>query len=217
MSERIVIQAEPRNVTGKRVRQLRSEGWVPAVIYGKSDPLVVQLAGAELRRVLRQAGETELIDIKVGGELRTVLARDIQKHITRADLMHVDFYEVDLREKLRMEVPLVAIGGLPSSIASLGTVTLVLQEVELEALPTDLPPEIEVDLSLITDPDITLHIRDLRAPEGVTILTAPDTAITTFSYIISEEEAELEEEAMTFAPSADAVEVVSRAKEDEDF
>ncbi len=217
MSERIVIQAEPRNVTGKQVRHLRREGLVPAVIYGQSDPLVVQLEGAELRRLLRHAGETELIDISIGGDLRTVLARDIQKHITRADLMHVDFYEVNLQEKLRMEVPLVTIGALPSSIAGLGTVTLTLQEIELEALPTDLPPEIEVNLSLITDPEMTLHVRDLRAPAGVTILTAPDTALTTFSYTISAEQAERDEEAMMFGPSAGAVEVVSRAKEDEDF
>ncbi len=217
MSERVVIQAEPRNVVGKKVQQLRNEGWIPAVIYGQSEPVIVQIEHSALRRALRQAGTTELIDVNVGAQVRTVLARDIQQHITRADLMHVDFYEVNLREKIRMDVSLVATGALHSAVAGLGSVTLIIQEVEVEALPTDLPSEIEVDLSRITDPDMTLHVRDLHVPDGVKILTAPDMAITTFSYTISEEQAEREEEELMFAPSADAVEVVSRAREDEDF
>lgn len=218
MSERVAIQAEQRTIVGKQVNQLRRQGWVPAVIYGQSDPLLVQVDRAELRRALRQAGLTELIDVQIGADQRTVLARDIQQHVTRGDVLHVDFFEVNLSESITMDVNLVTVGALKPEILSLGSVSLILQSVEVEALPTDLPSEIEVDLSRIQDHEHAIHVRDLSVPEGVKILSDPDTAVTTFSFTRTVAEEEEEEEELMFAPAADAVEVIGRERdEDEDF
>jgi large subunit ribosomal protein L25 len=101
---RLAIEAEPRTVVGKQVKQLRREGLIPAVIYGTQDPVTIQLENKMLRRVLRRAGTTNLIDISFGGQKRTVLAREIQQHLTRGDLIHVDFQEVDLKVKISAEV-----------------------------------------------------------------------------------------------------------------
>jgi len=216
MADRVAIQAEERTIVGKKVKRLRREGWVPAVIYGQEEPLSVQVNSMELRRALRQAGTTELIDVTVGAKQRTVLARDIQQHLTRGDIIHVDFYEVNLQQTIIMDVSLSTIGVLPAKVSGLGTVSLILQSVQLESLPTELPSFIEVELSLITDPETSIYVKDLQVPPGVKILSDPDMVITTFSYTRIEEEEEEEEEELMFAPSADAVEVIKKGKEDEE-
>lgn len=218
MTERVIIEAEPRTVVGKQVKQLRREGLIPGVIYGQSDPLAVQFENRALRRALRQAGGNELIDVQIGGQQKTVIAREIQQHPTRGDLVHVDFYEVNLKETITTAVDLVLIGVLPTTLASLGSLTLALQNVEIECLPGDLISEIEVDLAQFSHPEHALHVRDLRVPAGVTILTDPEQPVTSFSYNRVEVVAEEEGEDLMFAPSADAVEVIKRGKgEDEEF
>ena len=89
MSERIVIEAEPREITGKQVNQLRREGWIPGVIYGRKDPVAVQMEQKALRRALRTVGTTHLADVNVGGQLRTVLVREIQP----VSYTHLDVYK----------------------------------------------------------------------------------------------------------------------------
>src|SRR5690606_12370439 len=124
MAERMTINAEKRNVVGKQVKQLRRDGWVPAVIYGQGDNHIIQFDRLELRRVLRQAGTTELIDVQFDGKSKTVLAREIQQHVTRGDVLHLDLYEVNMRETLVIDVPLVHVGEVPSNVAALGSIAL---------------------------------------------------------------------------------------------
>ena len=111
MSEHVKIAAEPRQITGKQVKQLRRDGLIPAVIYGRSESINIQLDNLVLRRVLRDAGSSHLIDIEMpGGKSRAVLAREIQMHPTRGDLIHVDFVEVYLKAKLTADASLVLVG-----------------------------------------------------------------------------------------------------------
>ncbi len=216
MAERVNITAEKRSITGKKVKQLRNNDLIPAVIYGQSEPLLVQIERGELRRALRRAGTTELIDVHINGDTRTVLAREIQQHVTRGDLIHIDFYEVNLLEKVTMEVTLNLVGEVPGNVRTLGTVALVQQFVEIECLPTDLISEIQVDVSQIESPDDSIYVRDLPEHKGVTILTDPNTAVTTFEYTRLDEEEEEEEEELLFAPAADSVEVISKGKDEEE-
>ncbi|HEX6384754.1 MAG TPA: 50S ribosomal protein L25 [Anaerolineae bacterium] len=214
MAERVAIDAERRSVTGKKVKQLRREGWIPAVIYGRTEPLHIQLASHELRRVLRDAGMTHLIDVDVDGSRRTVLAREIQRHVTRGDLIHVDFLEVDLQSTIKSDAELVSVGQALPTEDGLGVGIVSLRTVEIECLPDALISEIEVDLSRIETPDDVLYVRDLTVPVGVTILTDPDTAVARFEYTQLEEEEEEEEE--LFVPAADDVEVIGKGKEEEE-
>ena len=214
MSERIVIEAEPREVTGKQVSQLRREGWIPGVIYGRKEPVSVQMEQKALRRALRTVGTTHLADVKVGGQVRTVLVREIQQHATRGDLVHVDFMEVDMKSKLRATAELVGAGMSTPQAEGLGVTTMMLREVDIECLPEDLVAEIEVDLSAIKAADDVIHVRDLTAPKGVEILTDPDLVVARFEFDAAEEEGEGAAEA---AGEAD-VEVIARGKkEEEDF
>ncbi|MCA9945089.1 MAG: 50S ribosomal protein L25 [Ardenticatenaceae bacterium] len=213
--DRLTIDAEPRAVVGKKVKQLRRTGMIPAVIYGINDPVTIQLENKLLRRVLRRAGTTNLIDISVAGDTRTVLAREIQQHLTRGDLIHVDFQEVDLKVKITAEASLVLVGRSKMMEDGLGSDVLSLTSVEIEALPDDLVAEIEVDVSQLQSADETISVGDLPVPDGVAILTDPETTIARFEYARLEEE-ETEEELEGFEATADSVEIIEKGKADED-
>ncbi len=214
MAERVTFNAETRSLFGKKTKKLRREGMVPAVVYGQRDPLHIQVDRIPLRRALRQAGTNELIDISVDGKVVTVLARDIQQHATRGDVIHVDFFEVDMAETIIAEVPLVFSGETDSELQALGQVTQILHSVEIECLPGDLVSELEVDISAITAPDHVIYAGDVPLPEGLTLITDPETAVTSFDYFREEEEEE--DEDMLFAPAADEVEVIGRGADEEE-
>ena len=212
MSERIVIEAEPREIIGKQVNQLRREGWIPGVIYGRKDPVAVQMEQKALRRALRTVGTTHLADVQVGGQLRTVLVREIQQHATRGDLVHIDFMEVDMKSKLRASAELVTVGVAAPEAEGLGAATLMLREVDIECLPDDLVAEIEIDLSAIKTADDTIYVKDITAPKGVEILTDPEQVVARFEFAAAEE-GEFGDEG---EGGADAVEVISKGKKDEE-
>jgi len=212
MSERIVIEAEPREITGKQVSQLRREGWIPGVIYGRKEPVSVQMEQKALRRALRTVGTTHLADVNVGGQMRTVLVREIQQHATRGDLVHVDFMEVDMKSKLRATAELVGVGMSTPQAQGLGVTTMMLREVDIECLPENLVAEIEVDLSAIQAADDVIHVRDLTAPTGVEILSDPELMVARFEFAASDEEEAGEVEA-----EADVEVITKGKKEEEDF
>ncbi len=213
MSEKFTITAEPRTITGKQVKQLRRAGMIPAIIYGQREPISIQLENKSLRRVLRQASTSHLIDIEVQGSARTVLAREIQQHPTRGDLIHVDFMEVNMAETITSEAELVLVGEISEALKALGTVVLLVQSVEIECLPGDLVSEIEVDMAGIAGADDVIYLSDLRLPKGVKVLDDPETAVAHFEYNQTAEAAEAEEAEMT---SVESVEVVEKGKREEE-
>lgn len=213
MSDRVLIVAEPRTVTGKQVSSLRREGLVPGIIYGQSEPVKIQMDVKPLRRALRLAGTTQLATVDVDGKKYTVLAREIQQHVTRRDILHVDFLEVDLKSTIRSEAELVSVGESPAADTGEGVIVLTLYNVEIEALPDALVSQIEVDISAIETPDESITVADLPVPEGVKIITDPDTTVARFEYTraeLEEEEEELEE------IEAGDVEVIGREEEEEE-
>ncbi|MGD2078007.1 MAG: 50S ribosomal protein L25 [Chloroflexota bacterium] len=221
MSERATLAAVTRDVTGKKAKQLRRQGVIPAVIYGQGENLNIQVENLSLMRVLRDVGTTNLIDISIGDENHTVLAKEVQVHVTRGDLIHVDFYEVNMQEKLIVEAALVPVGIAAPVEEGLGTTALVTVILEIECLPSNLISEIEVDLTRIETPDDVVLVSDLEVPEGVEILAEPDQVVARFDYIqIVEEEEEEEEEGLMMAEAADEVEVIGKGKqadEEEEF
>jgi large subunit ribosomal protein L25 len=215
MTDRIIIEAEQREVIGKQVNQLRRSGWIPGVVYGRNDPVSIQMEQKALRRALRTVGTTNLAELKFGNNTKTVLVRDIQQHLTRGDILHVDFLEVDMASTIRSEAELVAIGEAPPEADGLGVVTLMLRQVEIECLPDNLISQIEIDMSTFTSPEDIIHVSDIPVPSGVTILTDPDTIVARFEYVTAEEEVE-EEEIVEEEDVAEDVEVISKGKKEEE-
>lgn len=217
MADRIAINAESRSVIGKKVKRLRKQGIIPAVVYGQNEPAHIQIENLPLRRALRVAGSSQLLDLTVDGERSlTVIAREIQQHVTRGDLIHIDFYEVDMKQTIRTDVELVAINMAAPEIEGLGVGALTMRTIEIECLPDALISELEVDMSQIETLTSLLSVSDLVAPAGVTILADENTTIARFQ-ITRAEEVEDEEDEEGFDPAADSVEVIAKGKEEEDF
>lgn len=210
MPIQIELTAEPRTVTGRRVKQLRSQGWVPAVIYGhRTAPRALQVEAKALDKVLARAGESRLISLTVRGDdsPQTVLVREVQRDILNRRPLHVDFYEVVMTEKLRATVPLRFVGHSPLVATGEAILNEALTELEVECLPADLPEFIEVDVSRLTDFDSVILVKDLKVPSGVEILNEPDEPVAS----LSGAREEVIEEAPAAAEAAE-VEVVAKGK-----
>lgn len=196
--ERTRLEAKSRVTTGKQVKQLRAEQWIPAVVYGPDRPVEsLQIWEVSLRKALQVAGSTALIDLVVDGKKKpyVVLAREIQQDILTGRVQHVDFYQVRLTEKVKTTPRLEFVGEAPVAKAGLGVVVHAMTEVEVECLPTDLISSIEVDLSVLETLDDNIVVGSLNVPSGVTILVDPEEVVASAVALrVLEEEVEEVEE-----------------------
>jgi large subunit ribosomal protein L25 len=178
--EQIELRASSRTVRGKQVKQLRAEGWIPAVVFGSAvESFPIQLEEPALYKALQQAGSTTLINLFVDEEHkpRFVIAREIQRNILTGRLQHVDFMQVQLDHKIRITPALEIVGESP--LVKMGSAVLVqiLTHVEVECLPSDLIHSIPVDISVLRRMDDSIAVGDLPVPHGVTILTEPNDTV----------------------------------------
>jgi large subunit ribosomal protein L25 len=156
------LKAEKRKILGQKVKTLRKEGVLPANIYGKKvKSLAIQIPMNEFEKVYKEAGETGIIEIAVDSSKRPVLINNVQVHPVTDMLIHVDFLQIDLKEKVTADVPVDLIGESPAEKSGLGTVVQQMNEIEVEALPTDLPEKFEIDLSKLTKVDMAVLVKDL--------------------------------------------------------
>ncbi len=195
--EQIELKANPRQLTGRRVKRLRAEGYVPAVLYGSQvEAAPIQIEGRTLQRVLAKAGGNTLIALQVGRKKPVLtLAREVQRDTIRHHILHVDFYQVVMTEKITAEVPLVLSGQAPAVAEHGGILVHGLNTVEVQCLPADLPSAIEVDLSTLTEFNDTVTMAELSVPASVAILSEPESVIARIEAprIVEEEEVVVEE------------------------
>ena len=172
--EKTKLAVEKRKITGRKVKLLRRDGFLPANIYGKKvKSLAVQLATKTFLPVFKEAGETGLVELKVTGEenVRPVLIHHVHFHSVSGDPLHADFYQVDLKEKVTTKVPVELIGEAPAVKEKIGILIQPLNEVEVEALPADLPEKIEVNISDLKAVNDVVTVDKVKVPSGVKILT----------------------------------------------
>lgn len=175
VEEKLKLAVEKRKVTGRQVKKLRQEGILPANIFGKKvKSLAVQVSLKDFLPVWEKAGETGLVEIKVTGEdkIRPILLHNLQLDPVSDKPLHADFYQVDLKEKITSEIPVDLIGEAPAVIQKTGILIQPLSEVEVEALPTDLPDQFTVDISKLEKIDDAITVAELKAPVGVKIITS---------------------------------------------
>ncbi|MFN8517941.1 MAG: 50S ribosomal protein L25 [Chloroflexota bacterium] len=172
-STRPRLAAEPRTITGKKVASLRREGKVPAVVYGhghESQP--IQLDAHELDLLRRHAGRNALLDLTLGkGKATPVILQHVQEHPVTRRPVHVDLFVVRMTEELTVDVPVAFTGESEAVRRDGGTLLHQRETVSVRALPDALPSAIEVDISGLSDFETTLHVGDIVAPQGVTIVT----------------------------------------------
>jgi large subunit ribosomal protein L25 len=199
MPKEIELKSNPRKTVGKQVKRLRREGLLPAVVYGAGiEPTPIQLDALEAEKVLAGIGSSTLIDLYIGDEVHKVLVRDLQRDVIRRNPTHIDFLKVAMDVKINTVVPVELVGQSPAVQELGGVLVTGLSEIEVEALPSDLPDRVTVDLTVLENFDDSITVGDLYLGDGVTVLTDEDEFIANVVYQtmeeIVEEEEELEEE-----------------------
>jgi large subunit ribosomal protein L25 len=190
------LNVAPRTVLGKKVRALRREGTIPANIYGHNVPSVaVQVSSEDLRHLMRSHGRTEIVYVQLDGEERPTFIKDVQRNPVTDQVLHVDFLQISLLNKVKIEVP-IHLHGLPPAVDNLGGIlSHHLNLVLVEALPTEVPSSIDVDVTGLIEIGQSIHVADLVAPEGVEILHDPESVVALIEIPAAEraEEAEAAE------------------------
>lgn len=213
MAETYVLEAQARTVSGKKVSQVRRQGLVPVVVYGpKTNPVSLQIPYRPLQLALLKAGGTHLIDIQADGKTHTVLAREVQRDILRGDITHVDFFAVDLKAKISIDVPLHFVNESPAVAAKKGVLLTGPTVLTIETLPSHLLDSIQIDLSTLAEVGDAIHVRDLKLDSDIAILNDPDEMIAR----ISQSSAARSEEAEELEATVGEVEIIKKGKADEE-
>ena len=191
--EEVVVKADRRTIVGKQVSALRRAGKLPAVLYGRHiDPMPISLDLKESTRILDRLSPSALILIKMDGEQHYALVRDKQRNPLLGSLRHVDFLAVSLTEKVRSSVSIQLTGESPAVEELSGILVLNIEELEVEALPRDLPERIVVDISGLKEIGDTIFVREISLPAGIEVLSDPDEAVVLVTQPVIEEEIEEE-------------------------
>lgn len=204
------VNAEKRNQPAKEVRISNK---IPAVIYGKNFKNVnLALDEVTFNRIFKEAGSSNLIDLDFGDENAKVLVHDIQRHPVSDKILHVDFLKIDMKEKIKTEIPLEFMGETALVIEQEGSLITNKDSLEVECLPNDLVDHIKVDISVLTEFEQNIKVSDLKAPQGIEILDDPEEVVALVQPPRSDEELEaLEEEVVE---DVSAVEVEEKGKEE---
>lgn len=200
MSKEIELKSERRTVIGKQVNALRRDGLLPAIVYGAGiEPTPIQLETLETEKILADVGSSTLINLHIGDDVHQVLVRDLQRDVIRRTPVHVDFLKVAMDVVITTVVPVELVGQSPAVQELGGVLVTGLSEIEVEALPSDLPDRVTVDLEVLATFDDSITVGDLYLGDGVEVLTDADEFIANVVYqtmeeIIEEVEEELEAE-----------------------
>ena len=207
--ETLELRATPRNIVGgKQVKALRRDDVVPGIIYGHGiEPIAVQFNSREVEKAVSQAGTSSTVQVFVEGVRDPYLAifRDVQYHTLKRNVIHLDLQALNLKETVRVPVSVILTGESPAVKDFGGILLHVLNELEIEALPTALVPSIEVDVSVLTEIGQSITVGDIVPPAGVKILNAPHEFVAQVIYA----EEEKEEGEVAAEPQAE-VEVIRR-------
>ena len=213
--DKIELKVADREILGKQVKHLRRQGITPVHVFGHGiDSLALQCDTKELERVLGQAGQTRLINLKLGKEKkpRTVVVREFDRDWRRGQLVHVDFYQVRMEEKIRVEIPVVLIGEAPALKAKTNMLDHELATFTVECLPAKIPDSIDVDISSLTDLDQAIRVKDIMLDKDITVLNNPDLVVAKISLRpVEKVEEKVVEEAVAAEAEAEAAEEAAEA------
>lgn len=193
----MILEANKRD-SKENSKALRKSGSIPAVVYGpKQEAISIKINTVAFLRALKEAGESTVLNLSIDGEDHEVLIQDVVKEAIRGDVLHADFYAIEKGKKVSVNVPLEFVGESPAEKAG-GILVKVLHEIEIEAMPKDLPHEIEVSIESLVDMESQINVGDLVMPTGVTLLTNPEEVVI----LVQAQRGEEEEPTVEFDPTA---------------
>ncbi len=182
--EKIELLATTREILGKKVSFLRHQGITPVHLFGHNvESLALQCDTAPLQRVLAQTGKTRLISLKLdkAKKPRNVVVREVQREPRTGELLHVDFYQVSMKEEIRVEVPIVPVGEAPALKSKNNSIMQELDSLIIECLPDEIPNSVELDISSLSEAEQAIHVKDIRLDEGITVLNNPEQLVVKIS------------------------------------
>jgi large subunit ribosomal protein L25 len=205
--DKIELKVAKREILGKKVKHLRRQGVTPVHLFGHGvKSLALQCSTGELERVLAQAGHTGLIGLKLDKEKkpRIVMVRDFDREWRRGQLLHVDFYQVRMEEKIKLEVPVVLVGEAPALKSKDNMLEHELETLTIECLPAKIPASIEVGISSLTETGQAIRVKDIVLDKDITVINDPELVVVKISFrpvekieeVVVEKPEEVEEEAV---------------------
>lgn len=185
----VSLTATKRASLGKLNNKLRKTGAIPAVLYGHNvETLNVQVNERDFAKVFKLAGESTLVNLTIDGQTKPVLIQEVQSHYLTDKPIHIDFYAVNMSEKLKAKIPLHFTGEAQAVKSLGGTLVRNLSEIEVECLPADLPHALEIDISALNTFEDAVHVSDIKVTNKVTILTNSDEVVANVVAPRTEEE-----------------------------
>ena len=211
---KIQLEAQKREVLGSGVKKLRRDGYVPAVLYGKNQEAIpLQVLLKDFSKTLNAAGESTLVYVNVGSQSYPTIIHDVSRDSLTDGILHADFYKVRLDEKIKTSVPVVFISEAPAVKDLGGIFVRNVNELEVEALPQDLPHEISIDISSLKNFGDQILVKDINLGTNVKIEADADSIVATVQEPISEEELKASLETPT--AGVEDVEVIKKEKPEE--
>lgn len=212
--QKLELNASRREVVGGGLNNLRKSGFLPAVLYGKNQEAIpLQVSAKDFRKAFESAGESTLIFINVDGQSYPTIIHDIAKDAISDSILHADFYKVNLDEKIKAKIAVVFHGESPAVKDLGGIFVRNINELEIEALPQDLPHEITIDVTSLKNMGDQILIKDLKLGDKLKVMAEADEIIATVQEPMSEAELEKALEAPT--ATVEDVEVIKKEKEEE--
>jgi len=201
--DRIELAVTNREILGKKVKHLRRQGITPVHLFGHGvQSLALQCDTDKVERVLAQAGRTGLINLKLDEEKepRTVVIREFDRDWRKGKLLHVDFYQVKMAEKIKLEVPIVLAGEAPALRSKDNMLEHELDTLTIECFPAKIPAGMEVDIGSLTEPEQAIRVKDIDLDEDITVLNDPELVVVKIGWRtvekVEEEVVEVAEEAV---------------------
>lgn len=191
MSQKLSLALDTRTLAGKKVSRLRREGIMPATVYGKGvGPLSVQVSTRTFTALFRQAGKTGLVELSIPGQpTQSAFIHSIQRHPVTREIIHADFWVIDLKTELNVDVPVHLVGESPLAARGDAVLNQMLTAVTVHALPAEVPSYVEADVSVLDHLDKNVHVRDLVIPGGKgRIVSDPDQVVVSITAARAEEE-----------------------------
>lgn len=195
LMDKVTLNAQKRTVVGRKVKKLRKGGFVPGNLFGKKvKSQAVQVTEKEFSPIFSKAGETSLVELMIDKQAHPVLIQNVSYHAVTGFPLHIDFFQVDLKEKVQTRVPLVFIGESSAVKDKVGVLLHILSEVEIEALPADLPEKIEVDINNLKAVGDTIKVSDLKVSDKIKILSDVNLELVKVAPLVSKEAEQMAKE-----------------------
>jgi large subunit ribosomal protein L25 len=213
MVKKVKLNAAKRE--DKKASDLRNNKLVPAIVYSSGDtPTQIQVVSSEIEKILAEGHEAALIDLNLGAEDIKVIIKDVQIDPVKGNTLHVDFYAVNMKQEVNINIPINFVGIAPGVKDHGGILNINRESLDINCLPGDIVESIDVDLTVLTDMDSAINVNDITLPSGITLASEENDLIANLVVPKKQEEPEIVEESTEEGEGEDSGEEAEKKEGD---